>query len=116
MKRELACIICPGSCILTICESDSVLQVIGNKCDKGVDFAEKEVNDPERTLTTTVKLTTGGLLPVRSKSMVKKYEIKTLVAQLRDTVVKPPVVIGQVVASGLGVNSVDIVASDDMEQ
>ena len=112
MKCELACIVCPSSCILTVDKIDDTIHVTGNKCDQGIIFAEKEIHDPERILTTTVKLTTDRLLPVRSNAMVKKHEIKSIVSQLKTVVVKPPVEIGQIIKSGVGENSVDIIATD----
>jgi len=45
--------------------------------------------------------------------MVKKREMKTLVMKLRYITVTPPILIGQIIASGLGENSVDIIATDD---
>ena len=115
MKREIVCIVCPLGCLLTTSEKDGVLQVTGNNCDKGIHFAEKETYDPERTLTTTVKLTTGGLLPVRSRGMVKKGEIINLVAKLSSLEITPPVSIGQIIIKGLGENSVDIIATDKVK-
>ena len=115
MKREFVCIVCPSSCIIYTNDTNGTLDVSGNKCEKGHVFAEKEINDPERLVTTTVKLTTGGLLPVRSRSMVKKKEVKPLVLQLKSVVVLPPVSIGQVILAKQGVNSVDIIASDNIE-
>ena len=113
MKREIACIVCPGSCILAVEYSNNdVLDVIGHKCEQGIAFAKKEMNDPERILTTTVKLSSGGLLPVRSNAMVKKSEVKSLVRQLKSVVVVPPVEIAQVIVTDMGFNSVDIVATD----
>ena len=115
MKREFICIVCPVSCMLATEVSDGVLQVTGNTCEKGITFAEKEIYDPERILTTTVKLSSGGLLPVRSKTLVKKHEVIALVSKLKPIVVEPPVEIGQVIANGLGENSVDIIATDRAE-
>ena len=115
MEREFVCIVCPSSCELTVCERDGKLIVSGNQCDHGFSFAEKEIYDPERILTTTVKLTNGGLLPVRSSALVKKDEICSIVAGLKTLIVSHPVRIGQVVAANVGVNSVDIIATDEVE-
>ena len=112
MKREFVCIVCPQSCELTVEECTSGLQVAGNQCGRGITFAEQEVYDPQRILTTTVKLTTGGLLPVRSRGTVKKRELRTLVEKLKTTVVEPPIKIGQTIAASFGENDIDIIAAD----
>ena len=114
VEREFVCIVCPNSCELVARECNNSLQVSGNRCDKGVAFAEQEVYNPQRVLTSTVKLSTGKLLPVRSSGAVKKGELKTLVRSLRSVSVTPPVEIGQIIVSGAGENSVDIVASDSV--
>ena len=114
MKREIVCIVCPQGCLLCVDEENGDIQVTGNICEKGITFAEKEILDPERTLTTTVKLSAGGLLPVRSSAPVKKHEMKSLVTQLKSVTVTPPVTIGQMIATGLGENTVDIIATDNI--
>jgi CxxC motif-containing protein len=115
MKRDLACIICPKSCELTIEEDDGALIVTGYQCKRGVSFAKQEVENPQRILTTTVKLTSGGLLPVRSRSTVKKKEIIELVRSLNSIVVETPVIIGQVIDTCVGEDRVDIIASCNAE-
>ena len=114
MQREIVCIVCPQSCLLTTDDGDKI-HVTGNNCDKGIAFAEKEKYDPERILTTTVKLTNGDLLPVRSNAPVKKHEMRSLVASLKSIEIKPPVVAGQIIVSNKGENSVNIIATDHVE-
>ena len=112
MKREFVCIVCPKSCEITAEEDNGALRVTGNECEHGILFAEQEVYNPQRILTTTVKLATGELLPVRSRGTVKKSELKTLIGQLKNIIVVPPVEIGQVIVPSIGENSVEIVAAD----
>jgi CxxC motif-containing protein len=112
MKREFVCIVCPQSCELTVEDYSGNMDVAGNQCGQGITFAEREVCDPQRILTTTVKLTTGGLLPVRSRGAVKKGEMRVLVEKLKTTVVEPPIKIGQTIVASFGENAVDIVATD----
>ena len=114
MKRELACIVCPSSCVLDVDIKDGSIKVSGNICEKGVEFVTTELSDPVRVLTTTVKISSGGLLPVRSKTTVKKSEMKTLVSQLKDIIITPPVTIGQIIVDNFGKNAVDIVASENV--
>jgi CxxC motif-containing protein len=113
MTGEFVCIICPTGCVLTAKKQDSVLEVEGNQCEQGIAFAEQEANNPQRILTTTIKLTTGELLPVRSNGTVKRDELRELVRYLRSVSVAPPIEIGQVIAAALGANCVDIIATDN---
>jgi CxxC motif-containing protein len=110
-SRSFICIVCPSGCELLVKESLSSISVTGNLCEKGIDFAEKEVYNPERVLTTTIKLTTGELVPVRSDGLVKKDEIKHLVKYISSNTFPPPVEIGQVIIPAVGKNKVDIIAT-----
>ena len=114
MKRYIACIVCPKSCELSVEEISGAIEVAGNQCQRGAAFAEQEINDPRRILTTTVKLTNGGLLPVRSREPVKKAEMKAIVERLRLVTVAPPVEIGQIIVQSVGSCAVDIIATDNV--
>ena len=110
---EIACIVCPISCVLTVEKRNGTLQISGEQCPRGAAFAEQEIHDPKRILTTTVKLTNGGLLPVRSSGTVKKTELKALVNKLKQITIVPPVEIGQIIIPAIGEVAVDIVATDN---
>lgn len=83
MSKELACIVCPKSCVLNVVETAGDIYVSGNQCKRGFVFAEQELTDPQRILTTTIKLTNGELMPVRSTKPLSKSEYGVLVEKLR---------------------------------
>ena len=116
MKREFVCIVCPKSCELSAEEFAGVLNVSGNQCERGIAFAVEEVYNPQRVLTTTVRLTTGGLLPVRSKGSVKQGELKALVERLKSVEATPPIVIGQIIADLSNGERIEIVATDTVKR
>ena len=48
MKKEIICIVCPMGCFLTVEHNQKKVQsTIGNRCSLGLDYAEKEVLNPE---------------------------------------------------------------------
>ena len=64
--RELICINCPLGCGLTVTMKDGeVVKVEGNTCPKGEAYGKKEVTNPTRIVTSTVRVS-GGLMPVVS--------------------------------------------------
>jgi len=89
-----------------------------NNCDKGLEFAKKELADPERILTSTMKVNSGELpmVSVRSDKPVKKNELKSLIRYLDKITVSAPVLNGQAVVSALGENKVNIIATRNIEK
>ena len=63
MEKELICIVCPRGCHLTI---DDNMNVKGNFCPRGKQYAINEVTCPKRMLTSTVKIISSSIkrLPV----------------------------------------------------
>ena len=47
MGKELTCIVCPRGCRLTI---DDNLNVTGNSCPRGAQYAKDEMTNPKRMI------------------------------------------------------------------
>ena len=68
--RELTCIGCPMGCLLTVTmEAGEVISVTGNTCKRGDIYARKEVTNPTRIVTSTVRVTGGDADMVSVKKM-----------------------------------------------
>ncbi len=97
-ESSLICICCPNGCALFPEQGeDGTLQIKGALCPRGVNYAIGELNDPMRTLTTTVRIDNARypLLPVRSKEPVKKGELPRLVKELRCVRLTTPIRCGE---------------------
>lgn len=112
--RELICIGCPLGCALTVTmEGDDVTSVAGNTCPRGDAYARKEVTNPTRIVTTTVRVE-GGICPmvnVKTASDIPKDKIFACTDALKDIVAKAPVKIGDVILANVAGTGVDIVAA-----
>ena len=63
-RKELICIGCPMGCPIVVeMEDGKVLSVTGNTCPRGESYARKEVTNPTRIVTTTVRVD-GGKVPM----------------------------------------------------
>jgi CxxC motif-containing protein len=109
-QKELICIGCPLGCNLTVqMDGNTVVSVSGNTCKRGDDYARKEMTDPRRIVTSTVRVT-GGALPVvsvKTASDIPKNKINECLVQLKDVEIPAPVKIGDVVlqdAAGTGIS------------
>lgn len=113
-QRELICIGCPMGCMMTVSlEQGQVTEVTGNTCKRGDAYARKEVTNPTRIVTSTVRVE-GGILPVvsvKTREDIPKGKILDCVKALQKLVVKAPVVIGQVLLTDVAGTGVDIIAT-----
>ena len=113
-QRELTCICCPVGCALTVTiEGDNSVTVTGNRCPRGAAYGEKEVTNPTRIVTSTVRVK-GGIYPmanVKTASDIPKGRIFDCVNALKDVTVNAPLKIGDVVLSDVAGTGVDIIAA-----
>ncbi len=117
--KNLTCINCPMGCPLTIeMEGEQVIQVSGNTCKRGEIYARKEVTNPTRIVTTTVKVTNGtsGMVSVKTKEDIPKGKIFDCVKALKNVQVEAPVYIGDVIVYNIAETGVDIVATGNIER
>ena len=111
------CIGCPLGCRLELDERDGeVLEVRGNSCKKGEEFARQEHTDPRRMVTTTVACEGGRWprLPVRTTATVPRDRVSEVCRALRAVVVHAPVVSGEVVLADVCGTGADVVATRAM--
>lgn len=112
MTKNLTCIGCPMGCQLTAEIVDgAVLSVTGNTCKRGEDYARKECVAPMRTVTGTVRLTDGRILPVRTASDVPKEKVFAVAEALNRVHPTAPLSIGDVVLANVCGTGVAVVAT-----
>ncbi len=117
-KRDLICIGCPMGCALSVeIEGNEVVSVTGNTCKRGDVYARKEVTNPTRIVTSSVKVEGGTLaaVSVKTKEDIPKGKIFDCVKALKDVSVKAPVHIGDVVLTDAAGTGVDIIATKNVE-
>mgnify|MGYP004661923463 FL=1 len=115
-KRELICINCPLGCMLTVeMDGKEVVSVSGNTCPRGDAYAKKEVTNPTRIVTSTVKVEGGKthMVSVKTKSDIPKEKIFDCVKALKGVTVKAPVHIGDVIVANVAGTGVDMVATKE---
>ena len=115
--RELICINCPLGCGLTVTIKDGeVEKVQGNTCPKGEAYGKKEVTNPTRIVTSTVRVT-GGVLPVvsvKTASDIPKEKIMDCARVLKEVEVEGPVSIGDVVLEDVCGTGVPMIATKNV--
>ena len=112
--RELTCIGCPLGCALTVeMNGNEVVSVTGNTCPRGKAYAEKEVTNPTRIVTSTVKVVGGDRASVscKTKSDIPKSKIFEVVRALKAVEAVAPIRIGDVLLEDVAGTGVQIVAT-----
>lgn len=115
-KRELICIGCPMGCPLVVeLEGSDVVSVKGQTCKRGEVYARKEVTNPTRIVTSTVKVEGGkvDMVSVKTRDDIPKGKIFECVKALKGVTMKAPVHIGDVIVADVAGTGVDIVATKD---
>lgn len=112
--RELTCIGCPLGCAVTVTMDDhTVTAVTGNTCPRGDAYARKEVTNPTRIVTSTVRVKNGvfPMVNVKTASDIPKEKIFDCVEALKGITVDAPISIGDILLSDVAGTGVDIVAA-----
>ena len=118
-ERKLTCIGCPMGCALTVLmDGGTVLSVTGNTCKRGDIYARKEVTNPTRIVTSTVRVLGGSaaMVSVKTKEDIPKGKIFDCVRALQDICVEAPVHIGDVIAADVAATGVDVIATKNVER
>ena len=116
--RELTCIGCPMGCQLTVTmENGTVTEVKGNTCQKGDIYARKEVVNPTRIVTSTVKIIGGDKerVSVKTASDIPKSKIFDVMKDIDAACVKAPAHIGDVLITNVAGTGVDVIATRNVE-
>ncbi len=118
-ERRLTCIICPKGCSLRVrLEAGRVTLVEGNHCKRGAQYAEKEVTNPTRTVTTIIPVRGGRekMLSVKTRTDIPKAKVQACVQALKNVTAEAPVQIGDVILSDVAETGVDIIATKEISE
>lgn len=119
MESKITCIICPIGCELIIHHEDGKIKSIeGHQCKKGLPYAEEELFDPKRTLTTTIVVRDGELplVSVKTSEPIPKermFDVMDCISQIQ---VDAPVEIGDVLIKNVLDLNADIVATKNVKK
>lgn len=100
--KELICITCPKGCHLLVNEAGEVASNdIG--CPKGAEYAKKEMTNPTRVITSTVRIKGAAIdrLPVKTDMDIPKGSIFAAMELLDGLTAYAPVKTGDVIVPDL---------------
>lgn len=115
--KNLICINCPLGCAITATmEGGEVVSVSGNTCNRGDNYARKELTNPTRIVTSTVRVEGGesDAVSVKTKEDIPKGKIFECIKELKKVNIAAPVHIGDVVVSNIADTGVDMIATKNV--
>ena len=116
MKYELTCINCPMGCRITAdFDGKEVTNIQGYTCARGKAYAQTEITDPTRMVTALVAVEgTHVPLSVKTQNPIRKRLIFDALKVIRNTTVKPPIRIGDVVIENICDSGVNVIATENV--
>lgn len=119
MKREFICIICPNGCRISAeYEGTNIKNITGDECPKGKDYVKNEITNPLRVFTGSVWVENGdfSLVSVKTSAPIFKKYLKKIGEMTRRIKAEAPIEIGQIIASNLLGEKVDLIATRKIEK
>ena len=115
---EIICIVCPKGCHLNVDGGDGDITVTGNQCARGEDYGRKELQNPTRVITSTVRVERAlyPRLPVKTDRDIPKPLIFDIMRALDGVTVQAPVARGDIVLADVCGSGANIVATRDLSE
>ncbi|MCF0118046.1 MAG: DUF1667 domain-containing protein [Bacilli bacterium] len=114
MKKEFTCIVCPRGCHLSI---DDKLNVTGNFCKRGEEYAKSEVTNPTRNIASImrVKNREDTMVSVKTSKPIPKGMIFDVMKEINKISIIAPCKIGDIAIENVLNTGADILITKDID-
>ena len=115
-NKEFICIVCPEGCSISAEITEDGVNLEGNKCKRGAQYVNQELNDPRRNIASSVAVSGGvrPLVPVKTSSPIPKDKIFEVMDEIKTTVAPAPIIAGQLIIVNAAKTGCNIVATADV--
>ena len=112
--KELTCIVCPRGCRLKV---DDDLNVTGNFCPRGAQYAKDELTDPKRMITSFVRVKNrkDTVVSVKTSTASPKGMIFEVMEEINKVGVDAPTHIGDIAIKNVLGTGADIVITKNID-
>ena len=112
----MICIVCPKGCRLNVDEENGYA-VTGNGCPRGAEYGRKELTNPTRVVTSTVRIKgcSHRLCPVKTDRTIPKKLIFQAMKQINGIELTSPVECGDILISDFLGTGANLVVTKKME-
>ncbi|MDR1726348.1 MAG: DUF1667 domain-containing protein [Acidobacteriota bacterium] len=120
--KELTCVVCPNGCTIAVelgadgkilVDAEGKPAIKGSVCKRGDEWAKQEVENPMRTIASSVPVSGGDSLmaSVRTNRPIPLGKVMAVMAEVRGRTVTAPVAIGDVIIANPAGTDTDIIAT-----
>jgi len=116
--KKMICIACPLGCHLEVdVLSENDLNITGNKCPRGKEYARQEHFDPKRIVTTTCKTNSleNPRIPVKTDKVFSKESIDALLDFVHKQSFDLPIKAGDVLIENFNNTGINIIATRSID-
>lgn len=112
--KEFTCIICPRGCHLVV---DDNMNVTGNTCPRGKEYAISELTNPVRSITSSIRVNNREdlLVSVKTSGQIPKGKIFEVMEEINKLSVSAPTHIGDIAKKNILGLGVDILITKEIE-
>ena len=112
--KEFTCIICHRGCRLKV---DDDINVTGNTCPRGKEYAISELTNPVRSITSSVRVRNRDdlLVSVKTSGQIPKGKIFEVMEEINKIAVDAPTRIGDVAKKNILGLGVDILITKNID-
>jgi len=116
-KKTITCVACPKGCEVTVeHDGDEIINIMGNACPQGADYAKEEIIAKTRILPTTVRVKNGALplCPVKTTKQIPLELMDKAMNKIGEKEIEAPLKMGQIIIKNLLDTDADVVATRDL--
>ena len=118
-QKEVTCAGCSVGCTVKVTmEEGKILEIKGNNCHRGEQYARTKVSKSSRIVTSTVEVNSGRLssVPCMTKGDVPEELVNKVLEELKDVVVEAPISYGDILVENIAGTGINIVATKTIEK
>lgn len=121
IKGEFLCVVCPNGCFIEAEYGEGhpavLLSLTGNRCARGKEWVRQEIENPMRTIATSVPVRGGDFLlaSVRTKDPIPLAKVEAVMGEIRKLTLDAPLHIGQTVLTNPAGTDTEIIVTREVE-
>ncbi|AEX85728.1 uncharacterized protein with conserved CXXC pairs [Marinitoga piezophila KA3] len=120
LAKDLVCVRCPIGCKVHVeyTQNMEIINISGNRCPRGKEYAIQEIKDPHRILVTSIKVKNGKypLASVKTTEAIPLRLFEEAMKEINKIEVEAPVKRGDIVIEGFMNTSANLIITRTVEK